>query len=273
MSPAGPLPLFEAAAVEPAGEHRYRTELVHDYTVFGYPNGGYLQCVMANAALAAASDEGAPHLHTTAITTNFVKSPTVGPAILSTKVRRIGRGVSFVAVALSQGEDVLTESLVTVGSLSESSTQRYQSSSIDILPLEQCEELPTMEGMTMHDALDLRFDTRGPRWWEGEYAAPAELRAWLRLTDGGPGWNAWSVLFASDALLPATMPIGSTGWVPTLQLSSYVRRVPSSEWLHARQWISSVADGFAEEHCELFDDTGELVASASQLAMVRFHAG
>jgi len=273
MSSATPLPLFDAAAVEPAGENRYRAELVHDYTVFGYPNGGYLQCVMANAAVAAASDEGAPHLHTTAISTNFIKSPTVGPAMLSTKVRRIGRGASFVAVALSQGEDVLTESLVTVGTLSDFSEQRYQSSTFDILPREECHSLPTAEGMTMHDALDLRFDTRGPKWWEGEYDGPGELRAWMRLKDGGPGWNAWSVLFAADALLPATMPLGSTGWVPTLQLTSYVRRIPSSEWLYARQWISSVADGFAEEHCELFDERGELVASASQLAMVRFQSG
>ena len=54
MSSAIPMPLFDAAAVEPVGENRYRAELVHDYTVFGYPNGGYLQCVMANAAVAAA---------------------------------------------------------------------------------------------------------------------------------------------------------------------------------------------------------------------------
>lgn len=46
--------LLEAAAVEPMGTHHYRAEIADDYTVFGNPNGGYLQCLMANAALAAA---------------------------------------------------------------------------------------------------------------------------------------------------------------------------------------------------------------------------
>ena len=57
-----PLALLEAAAVEPMGTHHYRAEIADDYTVFGNPNGGYLQCLMANAALAAASDAGAPHV-------------------------------------------------------------------------------------------------------------------------------------------------------------------------------------------------------------------
>jgi len=267
------MPLLDAAAVEPAGENRFRAELVDDYTVFGYPNGGYLQCIMANAAVAAASAQGASHLYAIAIATNFISAPSVGPALLSTNVRRIGRGASFVTVALSQGEGVLIESLVTVGTLAERTLNRHQSTAIDIAPLSECIELPIAEGMSIHHALDMRFDPRGPRWWEGERTDVGDLRAWIRLNDGTAAWNAWSVLFAADALPPATLPLGSTGWVPTLQLTSYVRRIPSSEWLHVRQWIVSVADGYVEEHCELYDDRHELVATSSQLAMVRFTSG
>ena len=267
------MPLFDAAAVEPVAPDRFRTELVDDYTVYGFPNGGYLQCVLANAALAAASDAGAPHLHATAVTTNFIGSPTVGPATLSTSVRRIGRNVSYVAVTLSQGEGVLSEALVTLGSLSEYSDMRYQDATLELPPREDCLTLPRADAMVMHDAVEIRYDGAGTAWWEGEVAARGEIRAWLRLHDGGSVWNAWNVLFAADVLPPATVPLGSTGWVPTLQLTTYVRRIPSSEWLQARQWIVSIADGFCEERCELFDEGGELVASASQLAMVRFHQG
>ena len=80
-------------------------------------------------------------------------------------------------------------------------------------------------------------------------------------------------LFASDALPPATLPLGSSGWVPTLQLTSYVRRLPASEWLRARQKAIVIADGLVDERCELFDDDGTLVASSSQLAMVRLPGG
>jgi len=34
-----------------------------------------------------------------------------------------------------------------------------------------------------------------------------------------------------------------------------------------------IADGIVDERCELFDDRDELVASASQIAMVRFPGG
>jgi acyl-CoA thioesterase len=86
-------------------------------------------------------------------------------------------------------------------------------------------------------------------------------------------WNALSLHFACDAMPPATFPLGSSGWVPTLQFTTYVHRIPTSEWLRGRQWCVVIADGIVDERCELFDDRGELVASASQIAMVRFPGG
>jgi acyl-CoA thioesterase len=192
---------------------------------------------------------------------------------LSTEVRRVGRGASFVHVALSQDDEVTTEALVTVGTLSETSRSRYQSSVAPLMaPREDCIEPPVHEAMSIHHSLELRCDPAGPQWWNGD-TGPGELRVWLRLTDGGGPWNAWSALFATDVLPPATLPLGSTGWVATLQLTSYVRRIPASEWLRARQWCVVVADGLVDERCELFDDTGELVAASNQLAMVRFGQG
>jgi len=265
-----PLLLADAAAVEPDGEGRYRVDLAGQYTVFDCPHGGYLQCVLANGAIAAASDAGAAHLHATAVSTNFISPPAIGPALLTTLVRRVGRGASFVHVALSQDGVVTTEALVTVGTLRESSQLRHQSSSPPALaPVEDCLLLPAPDSMSIHRVLELRGDLAHGEWWK---LAPGdgELVAWLKLADGGGPWNAWSLLFATDALPPATLPLGSTGWVPTLQLTSYVRRIPASDWLRARQWCVVVADGLVDERCELFDDTGEMVASASQLAMVRF---
>ena len=265
-----PVLLADAAAVEPDGDGRYVAQLVRDYTVLGVPNGGYLQCVMANAAVAAASDAGAAHLHATAVSTNFMAAPALGPAVLACDVRRVGRSASFVHVSLTQDDVVLSESLVTVGTLRDSAPLRYQSSTPPPLaPVESCIALPVREEMDYHHAVELRCDPDTPRWWEGG-VSPAAIELWMRMTDGGGPWNPWSVIFALDVMPPATLALGSTGWVPTLQLSTYVRRIPASEWLRARQWCVVVADGLVDERCELFDDTGELVASASQLAMVRF---
>jgi len=263
--------LRDAAAVEPIGPGRWRVDLSPTYTVTGRPNGGYLQCVLANAALAAGAHGGAHHLHATSITTNFVHAADLGPAEVSVDLRRVGRGVSFAHVTLLQGDAVKTESLVTLGVLGEDSHVRYAAARpFDVAPLEQCHQIPAGSGATYMAMVDLRLDPTCVGWWFGEKSDLAEVKGWIRLEDGQATWDAWNVLFACDAMPPATMPIGSSGWVPTLQLTSYVRRIPRGDWLRVRQWCVIVADGTVDERCELFDSRGELVACSSQLAMVRF---
>ncbi len=264
--------LRDAAAVEPIAVGRFGVAISPHYTIpGGYPNGGYLQCVMANAALAAASAEGSAHLHATAVTTNYVGAPLPGPAELLTAVRRVGRAVSFVHVTLVQGGAVTTESLVILGTLHENSTSRYSDAVAPALaPLEQCARARTGDEGAIGNVVEGRLDPTCVGWSNGEYGERGEVKGWLRLDDGAASWDAWSLLLASDAMVPATFPLGSSGWVPTLQLTSYVRRIPVGEWLRARQWCVVIADGTVDERCELFDDRGELVASSSQIAMVRF---
>lgn len=263
--------LRDAAAVEPLGDGRFSLNLSQFYTILDHPNGGYLQCAMANAALAAASEQGSTHLHATAITTNFSGSPELGACAIHTDVRRVGRGVSFVHATLVRDDVVVTESLVTLGTLSHDSTPRYTDALVpDVAPLEECVSTPTRAPMNLTNVVDIRLDPRCVGWWTGQLVNQGEILGWLRLDDGESSWDAWSVLLASDALPPATFPLGSSGWVPTLQLTTYVRRIPTGEWLRARQWCVVIADGLVDERCELFDERGELVASSSQLAMVRF---
>jgi acyl-coenzyme A thioesterase PaaI-like protein len=265
--------LRDAAAVDPIGPGRYAAQISDDYTVVGHPNGGYLQCLLANAALAAASDEGSAHVHTTAITTNYVTAPNVGPVELHTKVRRVGRSVTFVHVELVQDEAVTSESLVTLGTLADDATVRYCLDELPALaPLEECLRRTVVEEIKLMSVVDFRLDPTCAMWLDGERSDLAEVKGWLRLNDGVGTWDAWTLLFASDGLPPATFPLGSSGWVPTLQLTSYVHQIPNGEWLRARQWCVVITDGLVEERCELFDDRDQLVATSSQLAMVRFSA-
>ncbi len=79
-----------------------------------------------------------------------------------------------------------------------------------------------------------------------------------------------SLLYFNDAIPPATFRIGSTGWVPTLQMSTYVRARPATGWLGIRMTANLVADGMVDETCVLWDSNGQVVAQASQLARLRF---
>jgi len=81
-----------------------------------------------------------PHLHVTGITTNFINGPTVGAAELSVDVRRVGKGVSFAHVSLQQENQILAESVVTLGTLKEDSDVRYADVAVpSIAPLEECD--------------------------------------------------------------------------------------------------------------------------------------
>ena len=266
--------LLAAASGEPAGPGRFSAVLSPHYTNVGHPHGGYLQCVIASAALAGASAEGSAHLHVTAVTTNFVNAPETGPVDLGVVVRRIGRGVSFVSVTLEQNGQLVTESLVTVGTLQEGSRVRYHGASAPELPtLERSLTRSGGEEEGIRSVMELRLDPAVTGWWDGQLSSTGEVRGWMRLDDGEASWSPWSLLFATDAFPPATLPLGSSGWVPTLQLTSYVRRAPTSEWLHGFQRAVVIADGLVDERCELFDDSGQLVASSTQLAMVRLPGG
>jgi acyl-coenzyme A thioesterase PaaI-like protein len=265
--------LRDAAAVDRLGPGRYAVEISDHYTVAGHPNGGYLQCLLANSALAAASDEGSPHVHATAVTTNFVTAPNVGPAEVRTSVRRVGRSVSFVHVELVQDGTVTSESLVTLATLADDASVRYLHADVPVLaPLDECVARTVLAEIKLMSVVDFRLDPSAAAWLDGERSEIGEVKGWLRLNDGVGTWDAWSLLFASDGLPPATFPLGSSGWVPTLQLTSYVHQMPVGEWLRARQWCAVITDGVVEERCELFDDRNQLVATSSQLAIVRFPA-
>jgi len=258
-----------AAALSPLAPGRFSLELSSVYTIMGHPHGGYLQCVMASGALNAAASEGATHSHAIAVTTNFVRASQVGPAELVVTVRRVGRGASFAHVELFQDGAVVAESLVTLATLSEDPA-RYQDAELPaVAPLKECARAENPH-MGILGALDQRLDPRFTSWWRGERSARGEILGWLRLDDGEGEWDPWGLLFASDALPPASFPLGSSGWVPTLQLTSYVHRVPVGEWLRVRQWAIVIADNVLDERLELFDERGALVASSQQVALVRF---
>jgi acyl-coenzyme A thioesterase PaaI-like protein len=263
--------LRDAAAVDPIGPGRFAVDIADDYTVAGHPNGGYLQCLLANAALAAASDEGSAHVHATAVTTNYVTAPNVGSAELHTSVRRVGRSVSFAHVELVQDGALTTESLVTLGTLADDAAVRYLHPRPPTLaPIGECLRRTVVEEIKLMNVVDFRLDPSSAGWLDGERSELAEVKGWLRLSEDVGVWDPWSLLFASDGLPPATFPLGSSGWVPTLQLTSYVHQIPMGEWLAARQWCVVITDGVVEERCELFDSRDQLVATSSQLAMVRF---
>ena len=72
-----------------------------------------------------------------------------------------------------------------------------------------------------------------------------------------------------DAFPPATFDIEFSGWVPTLELTVYIRALPAPGPVRVLQRAELIDALRVDESCYLWDRSGRLVAQGRQLAGVR----
>ena len=237
------------------------------------PNGGYLLAVVGRAALAAASAAGAPQPHPVAVNAHYLTSPSTGPAVVSTEVLRTGRTASQVRARLEQGGKPCVEALFTLGTVGDAVEPWWGSvPAVELPPEEACRRLPSMlgapEGPSLRDSIVVSFDPETLGFVDGVTTGGGELRAWFRFADDRPV-DPLALLLVADALPPATFTILQTGWVPTLEITVYVRAVPAPGPLRMRFRVQVIRDGLADEVCEVWDSEGRLVAQSTQLTALR----
>jgi len=272
------LNLFEeATTVHAAGEGLWDVELRDEFTIVnGHPNGGYLLALLGRAALAAVGSEGDPDRQVVGATATYVSPPTTGPATVRTEVLRRGRTASQVRTALVQDDRVTVDVVMTVGTLTDDPPAWG-----DVPPVELPDEatcradrrtgrsaIPGLDEPPLSKVMRVSFDPAVLSFLAGEPSGGGELRAWLSLADGRP-WDPLALLFAVDALPPATFEVAMTGWVPTLSLTAYIRAVPAPGPLRIRFRANVIAGGRVDETADVWDSTGRLVAQSTQLAAIR----
>ena len=118
------------------------------------------------------------------------------------------------------------------------------------------------------DEVDLRLDPACLGFAAGAPSGSGELRGWLALHDDEP-FDAHSLLYAVDAFPPATFEVELSGWVPTLELTVYVRALPAPGPVRVLQRAQAIDAGRVDEACYVWDCTGRLVAQGTQLAGIR----
>jgi hypothetical protein len=270
---------FDAAsAVRPTDDpDRFEVDVHELWTVGDKPNGGYLLAILGRAAriVGQGADGTTWEVLSSAIT--YLQPPDLGPASVRTTLLRRGRTAAHVRAVLSQGGADLVDAVLVLGALPPRATTRYDGTAPLRAPdPDACVRLPPTDPagtrIGILEVLDLRLDPAtlplaDPPW--PARGAAAELRGWCRFADGREP-DPLSLLLSVDAMPPATLRIGSTGWVPTLQMSAYVRARPAPGWLGFRMHADLVADGMADEACVIWDSRGQVVAQATQLARLRF---
>jgi hypothetical protein len=255
-------------------DQAYDVGLDPGWTVGGRPNGGYLLATLARAAVDSIGTANG-HEHPVAASATFIAAPKPGPAVVMTRVDRLGRSASQVVARLVQDGKVHVDASFVLGRLDPSAEPLWADQQpVDLAPLDDCVRVRTPSQnrlvLAIMDVVDVRIDPRASGVLGDSPNGVADIGAWLRFADGRSP-DPLSLVYFSDALPPATLELGRSGWVPTLQLTVYVRAVPAEGPLRARQRARLVEDGMVDEICEIWDARGRMVAQATQLARLRFN--
>lgn len=259
----------QVTAVRAVGPGRFDAEVSPGWTIGGKPHGGYLLAMLGRAATAVST-----HDHVMATSAHYLRSPDPGPVTIETEILRSGRSVTHVRATLWQGPERCVEALISTSQL-ESSDQPYWDKGLpQATPTtpDAAAQLPpqTTSGtpVAIMDHIELRLDPATSGYLSGQPSGRGELRGWLALP-AMETFDPIALLFAVDALPPATFDIEPTGWVPTLELTAYIRALPAPGPLEILQRAQLVDGQRVDEVCFVWDATGRLVAQATQLAGIR----
>ncbi len=240
-----------------------------DWTIGGKPNGGYLLAILGRAASRVTA-----HPHVIGASAFYLFAPDPGPVAVDVELLRAGRSSSQVRATMSQDGQTCVEALLITSRLEPDGSPFWERG----LPepgradYEACErlvpQLPNGERVAIMDQVDLRIEPDSSGFTRGEPRGHGELRGWLALA-GTEAFDPNSLLFAVDAFPPATFDIEFSGWVPTLELTVYVRALPQPGPVRVLQRAELIDARRVDESCYVWDCTGRLVAQGRQLAGVR----
>lgn len=261
----------DIASTRSAGEGErvsFAARVSDGWSIGTAPNGGYLAALGARAIGEAL---GQPHPFTT--TAHFLRVAAPGPASIEIEIVRRGRSHGTAVAKVSQQDREVLRLISTFGDLA-----ALDGPTVDRVPrpaipaLEACDPGragPTTD-LSIAERVEMRMSPGTVTWTGGAKSDVAELSGWARFRDGRPT-DALSLLFFADAFPPPVLNLerASSRWVPTLELTVHVRRVPAPGWVRAVFRTRALIGGYLEEDGEIFDETGALVAMSRQLARLQ----
>jgi hypothetical protein len=265
----GQLAFAEVSKVALTAPGCFESEVDPEWTIGGKPNGGYLLAMLGRAAGSVSA-----HGHVIAASAHYLHSPDPGPVAIEAEVLRAGRSASQVRARMIQDGQPCVEALLTTSQL-DAGTMPYWNRGLpdrSEIAFEDCERLipllPNGKPVAIMEQIEVRLEPGSSGFTTGQPSGRGELRGWLALP-AGESFDPTSLLFAVDGFPPATFEIEFAGWVPTLELTVYVRALPVPGPVRVLQRAQLIEAQRVDESCFVWDYTGRLVAHGSQLAGIR----
>jgi acyl-CoA thioesterase len=272
----------EDVVVAPAGAGRYRAELDHTWDLVAVPQGGVVASLALRAAGVEIGDPGQP-LRT--CTTVFAGQVSAGPMEIDVAVLRRGRSASQV---LSTIRNEGTESGAAV--LAVFGGPRRGPAFVDVSPPEvppplACPSYRDGPPPGVAPMAPLRFWTRvegraalGHPPWVTHDGVRSDVATWLRFDDP-PRQADGSVDPLGILTLADRMPgcvaerMGHQGpqwFAPSADLTVHLLRPLRTEWVLAHDRARWADDGWASAESTLWDESGTLVAYATQMMLFTY---
>ena len=243
------------------------------YFVGKTPHGGYLLALMNKAMT-----EVLPH--PSAINSNiyYLDRTEPEPAELHIEILRTSRGSSMGQVKLIQNNKItcLYSSLCSDFQYMKGHSG-LETPMPEIINSVQQDDFKVMNyenfklGSTPSFIQQLNMSVHPDHaWWDREIstdAAEARCSAYLELQGGVA--DTFVLSYLADILPPVVQnKYGPLGWVPTLTLTCNIRQLPKTNLLFIDGIAKDISNGYFEQDCNIWDMSGNLVATSRQLAKI-----
>lgn len=242
----------------------WQTEITSHWNIGDKPNGGYLL-----APLQRAMQIGSGHPDPLTITAHYLRPGEPGPARVEVELVRPGRTVSTMRGRLVQGGKTKLEAIAAFTDLTTGShILDLGVEPPDIPPPDECPsraELTQGVDVTMMGRIDMRVH---PDHALGDTGREPVIAGWIRFADERPVDAASLTLFTDTFPPPLFATLGPVGWVPTIELTTHVRRRPVEGWLLGRFRTSDAAGPRVIEEGHIWDSSGQVVAMARQVGLI-----
>jgi acyl-CoA thioesterase len=259
------LGFFEAeTAITRVGEREWQTRLSSNWNIGPNSNGGY---AMSSVLRALREMTGMPD--PVSVTVHFLR-PVQGDTDcdIQTSLIRTGRTMATAQGTLQQGGK---DRLVVIAAFGNLESQAGIGPELGPPP----PELPPVEDCVaranLKQGVALPLLSRIDCVLHPDCVEPGEralIEGWVRFADGADA-STLSLPCFVDVFPPSlTALVGNTGWVPTIELTTQVRRAPKPGWLRARFECDDLHKGRMIETGALWDASGAIVARSRQIGLL-----
>ena len=240
---------------------------VHDgWDIGGNANGGYL-LALVSSALCRATERSLP----VAISCHYLGPINDAEVVIETSLLKTGKSFATASATMRQGDRVILSALGTCADDLPANTRRLATQQQPDLPKfdQATQRRDTTSGQPgLMKNVDVRLHPSDMGFALGTPSGQALVRGWCAFRDGRKVDPLALTLFC-DAFPPAVFNLfGAPGWVPTVQMSFYLRGLPDGEPVAGEFVTREIHHGLFEEDGSMWNASGELVAQSRQIAML-----